>query len=630
MRKSLLLLVAGFAVLACKSAPHVARGRESGEPMEIGQSWDVCTLVGPQNQRPGIYGTDLGYSVPNPSDGQLAMLFGDSWAAQTDVCAYPVSPADDLQGALPLQRPSVLSVGQPTAAAAQACDSFGYALEDASDPTSWSRIHVYKDPSSRSQDNMLNTGMLRTPVAAWQDGQHVFGAFVRDEATRCKVSTDCPPQMLCSSDPDYPGKHVGACQPNISVIEDADPRYCVTADDCPALNLCNDLDTGRCVAAKPFTVQRDGQSLSPDWYDDDPRRGMALNVYLATALWPDRAADYGTGFRFATNKFINMTARTVTHFDPEHPENNDYSAGTETLLIWGRPAFVTTKGFQAFPFLLYQPLAGLLNEQGLIHWAPRYFAGYSPDGGPQWSDIEADAQPLYGVDENLVQRGGHWAWDWKQPEVDYLEQMSVAWVAPLARWVMLYSGDPPAFAVADPASGEKLPPAHPQAVPGAIYLRSAAHPWGRARVDAPASQAFTPARPVLTRRMMAKYLACDDDAKDHSECGPQRETHDPDDLLRAIGDWTTELTPGDWLNVSAECIAGNTALGVQNSLEDDSSGHLYGANIIEQWTEDVSDRAPGLAERQRAVELYWNVSTWNPYAVQLVKTQLRGTPEQIE
>jgi hypothetical protein len=77
-------------------------------------------------------------------------------------------------------------------------------------------------------------------------------------------------------------------------------------------------------------------------------------------------------------------------------------------------------------------------------------------------------------------------------------------------------------------------------------------------------------------------------------------------------------------------LAGNTALGVQNSLGDDSSGHLYGANIIEQWTEDVSAKLTNLRTGQRAAELYWNVSTWNPYSVVLVKTQLRGNADGLE
>jgi hypothetical protein len=638
MKKSRLwavLLFAAALVVGCKSEPpHVTPGKPGGTPTVVGQSWDVCALVGPQRERPGIYGTDLGITVPTQVAGadapQLAMLFGDTWAAQTDVCAYPVMKADDWQANVPAQRPAVLTAGQPAAAAADACGTLQYPVDDPSDPTTWPRIHVYEDPIDRSPDNQLDTGMLRTPVAAWTDGQHTFGAFVRDEAARCSASTDCPAQMVCSTDPAYTGKPIGACQPNVSLTEDADPKFCVTDDDCPQLNLCADLDSGLCLATAPFTVQRDGQSISPTWYDEDPRRGIALRLYLATALWPDRASDYGTGFRFVTNKFVNVTARTVAKFDPANPSNNDYTPGTDALLMWGRPSFVATKGFQSFSFLLYQPLAGMLDEQGNIRWAPKFFAGYDDAGNPRWSDVEADAQPVYGVEENLVADNGQLAWSWKKPEFDYVEQMSVAWVAPLQRWVMMYGGDPPAFGVTDPKSGEKLMTAHAQSIPGAIYLRSAAHPWGRAVRDADAKQGFDDARPVLTRDAMAKYLACDDDMKSPVGCSPQTDTHDPDDLFSAVAGWTTQLTPDDWASVTATCLAGNTALDVQNSLGDDSAGHLYGTNIIEQWTDDVSDSVSGLKSGQRAVELYWNVSTWNPYSVVLVKTQLRGNAERLE
>jgi hypothetical protein len=615
--------------------PHVTPGATAGTPKVVGQSWDVCALVGPQRERPGIYGTDLGITVPTPvpsAEGQpqLAMLFGDSWAAQTDACAYPVMKADDLFTFVPAQRPNVLVVGQPQAAAAAACGTLQYPLDNPADATTWPRIHVYKDPLNRSPDNQLDTGMLRTPVAAWTDGQHTFGAFVRDESARCSASSDCPSQMVCSTDPAYTGKKIGSCQPNIALTEDADPKFCLTNDDCPDLNLCADLVTGVCLATAPFTVERNGQQTSPSWYADDPRRAIALRLYLATALWPDRASDYGTGFRFVTNKFVNVTARTITRFDPANPANNDYTPGTDTLLMWGRPSFAATKGLQSFPFLLYQPLAGLLDEQGNLRWAPKFFAGYDEAGNPRWSDVEADAQPVYGIDENLIDHNGQLSWSWKKPEFDYVEQMSTAWIAPLQRWVMIYGGDPPAYIVADPKSGEKLMPAHAQSIPGAMYLRSAAHPWGRATRDANASQAFEDARPVLTRDAMAKYLACDDDMQTPVGCSPQTETHDPDDLLSALGGWTTQLTPDDWLSVTATCLGGNTALGVQNSLGDDSAGHLYGANIIEEWTDDVSASVSGLKSGQNAVELYWNVSTWNPYSVVLVKTQLRGNAERLE
>jgi hypothetical protein len=320
----------------------------------------------------------------------------------------------------------------------------------------------------------------------------------------------------------------------------------------------------------------------------------------------------------------------VSKFDPSNPANNDYTPGTDTLLMWGRPTFVARQGFQAFAFLLYQPLAGLLDEQGNLRWAPKFFAGYDEQGNPRWSDVEAEAQPIYGVEDNLAEREGQLAWSWKKPEFDYVEQMSVAWVAPLQRWVMLYGGDPPAFAVSDPKSGEKLAPAYPQPIPGAVYLRSAAHPWGRMQRDSDRRQGFDDARAVLTRDAMARFLACDDDMQTPSGCTPQSPGPSAGDLLRTVAGWTTQLTPEDWASVTATCLAGNTALGVQNSLGDDSSGHLYGANIIEQWTEDVSAKLTNLRTGQRAAELYWNVSTWNPYSVVLVKTQLRGNADGLE
>jgi hypothetical protein len=41
-------------------------------------------------------------------------------------------------------------------------------------------------------------------------------------------------------------------------------------------------------------------------------------------------------------------------------------------------------------------------------------------------------------------------------------------------------------------------------------------------------------------------------------------------------------------------------------------GFLYSANIIEQWTRPAG----------RAVDIYWNASTWDPYRVILLKTRI--------
>ena len=47
------------------------------------------------------------------------------------------------------------------------------------------------------------------------------------------------------------------------------------------------------------------------------------------------------------------------------------------------------------------------------------------------------------------------------------------------------------------------------------------------------------------------------------------------------------------------------------------NGFFYGANIIDAYTAD--DGAGGM-------DIYWNVSTWNPYGVLFLRTNLRPGP----
>ena len=64
------------------------------------QTWDLCRLVGPANNVPGVYGTDLGFSFSQPlgaSDSKLVLLFGDTLRTDSSVCDYPPSGQDDLR-----------------------------------------------------------------------------------------------------------------------------------------------------------------------------------------------------------------------------------------------------------------------------------------------------------------------------------------------------------------------------------------------------------------------------------------------------------------------------------------------------------------------------------------------------
>jgi hypothetical protein len=584
----------------------------------------VCTWAGPASNRPGIFGTDLGYEAPLPaaaagSSESIQLLFGDTFVRASDDCKYPSKGQDDLPGRIPLIKPESLTAGQPGSGQGD-CDMLQYTIDNPDDATGWRRIRVFADASEHSDERALDTGLDRTPLTAWGDGTHTFMMFYKDEYPRCDSDAQCPTDMACTQDPGYSGKRIGGCEPSVSLSDDASPVLCLEANDCLQPAACNDLDRGVCVARAPFNAQRDGQALPLDWQNIDPRDGLARNVRITSAFWPDRPEDYATGFEFVTHKFINVAARTVAHFDPSNPEQNDYRPGTETLLLWGRASFVGHDGYQTLPFLLYQPLANFIDANGRIAWAPKFFAGYDASGNPSWSDSEADAQPIYGVDENLTQVAGRWRWDFKYPEMDYINQMSTSFVPELGRWLMLYGGE---VTHAADAGADALPKrTHPQSIPGAFYLRSAQHPWGRARASDPLEQGFSQPRPVLTPTAMAKDLACRED-QPAGECNPDLpQTHS--DVLSSIASAITDFSGLDALDATGKCSAGGELIDSQYT-DYDEGGHMYGAAIIQSWSTDVSASVPDLAPNDRAVELYWNVSTWNPYQALLVKTQLRAS-----
>jgi hypothetical protein len=355
-----------------------------------------------------------------------------------------------------------------------------------------------------------------------------------------------------------------------------------------------------CLATS--VAERPG-AFSPSWYRNDPRNLATHTIDIAARAWPDRPGDYAIVHRFETNRFLNVTARTIAHFDAAHPEKNDYRPGSHTLLVFGRAAFFTTNGVQALPFLLYQPLEALRGDLRAVRWAPRFFAGYDSRGAPRWSELESDAVPVYGTERRM--RSGRA--EWTEPEFDYVNQMTVSYVEPLRQWIMLYGGDVPAFMIRDPHTGKTPDPIYAQPSAGAIHLRAAAHPWGRFRNDRTRYTGWSSPEPVLTRAEAARYLACPDEGGEALPgCLPESET-------------VPKLPP-----LSPQCMAGAVALRIQTDLAGNRIGRLYGANVIEEWTRDRTADTDGLAEDERVVDVYWNASTWNPYQVVLFETELKG------
>lgn len=594
-------------------------------------TWDVCRLLGPKSQLPGLYGTDLGYTAPLPGSDRLAVLFGDTWSEAGDACQYPVTPFDDLQATLPLVRPAAANAGPPSAEArAQTCADFGYTIDDASDPKSWRRIRLFATPEDLAAGHAFESGALRTPVAAWTANRsrpadaQLFALFHRSDLARCAGTSECPQGMFCSNDAARGAVALGQCTQPVALGEQPLPQLCRTDDDCGTASRCN-LDAGAiCVTDTPFTFDLGGQPVSPSWYRDDARLGAAHTLYVGKAFSRERPEDYVVSHRFVTRRFINAVARTVAHFDPGNPDANDYRPGDHTLLLWGRPAFVSTQGEQSLPFLLFVPLAELTDPVN-PRWVPRFFAGYGPDGNPRWSGVEQDAVPVYGTEAELKRgKDGGQTLVFREPELDYVNQTSVAFVEPLRRFVMFYGGDVPAWLVMDP-DGNVREPVHLGPAPGAIHQRSARHPWGRARRDDPPEDGWTSPQAVLTRETAAPYLACGSGTDKLPGCTDESDENNPLDLLATIAERATD-EPSDTLDVTAQCVEGSVALAAQTAASGDPIGRLYGTALIEEWTADVSAQLPDLGPNERAVELYWNVSTWNPYQVVVMKTQLRGHP----
>ena len=615
-----LVVVLPLVALACGSPADEAMGPATGAMAKAtitAASEPLCSLVGPQNEQPGVYGTDLGFTVPMEAgeNSPLWVLFGDTWGEAGDACQYTPDTNDDLLGMLPAAPPSGMQP-QPSGAAPGSCGMLTYELTDPGDATTWTRAHLYADEEARAAGQVLPLGFLRTPVGAFRDAWAVYGLFHRAEPAACSAQGDCPQGMLCSSQID--GMQLGSCVPLPGAPAGGAATICRDDADCGP-TTCEVTTQGMCLTRSPFKIYTDAGETTPDWYESDARKGLAQALYVARKT-PDESGDFVATQRFVTHRFLNLSLRTVAFFDAGNPVNNDYRPGHHTLLGFGRPSFVAQGGAQSLPFLFYVTLPQRADEP--LDFTPHFFAGVDAAGRPRWTLVEEEAQPIYGQ-ARLVSQDGATRIQFPQPEFDYVNQMSVSFVEPLQRWVMLYGGDLPTFMVAD-AYGQRIPQRVAQPVPGAIHMRTAVHPWGdpgSAAAGAADISGWTAPRAVLTRTDAAQYMVCADDpavAAEMPGCLQTGDPHGPLDLVNTLMNYASELSPDAFAEVTNTCLEGQVVDAVQDELSGSSVGRLYGVNIIDSWTTPVAAQEKDSA----GAELYWNVSTWNPYQVVLVRTTL--------
>jgi hypothetical protein len=257
------------------------------------------------------------------------------------------------------------------------------------------------------------------------------------------------------------------------------------------------------------------------------------------------------------------------------PFGNDYRPGKGALLVWGRPFFNAEEGRQSQLYLMVHPLPVRRAHDGEWRFRPWYFAGVTRSGLPLWSRVQGRAKPL-ALDGEI---GGS-----PFEEQPLVNQFSVSWVGgSIRKWVMLYSGNTADYLILDPAN------ARPGPEPGSVRIRYADHPWGP----------WSPPQPHLLEGL-------------------------PDQIGAAVGPGGVLFHPACQDAPGAPCAESDPVRPIDSFLpgcppvgRTFDRGFFYGANIIDAYTE---------ADGSGGMNLYWNLSTWNPYAVLYLKTNLKPGP----
>lgn len=496
-----------------------------------GATQAIAPLAGPQatkaagQQHIGFYGTDLGFTMLH--NGQLRIVFGDSWAARWLPSIGPVG--DDAQGTFCLSAVNCPSGGVPLATGD---DVTAYA-DSRAGREAWERpgppivfrrnalglvapIAVHQGGASGP---VLDMGILNTPVAVFGNGladanATAYGIFIRDEAVACEST--CASGWACDKgwlgvDPKgaacklgvlgctAPSGHGGIC------VDAASPRWDASAD-------------GRLKSA--VTRLRVGSS------------DAARDEVYYTQAWD-------------THRFRNLSAAAATTPD-----------GKSKVYLWGYPWFMSTR---SHPSRLYFAMVDMPAQDpragGSFEWKPRFYAGQDASGQPRFSERETDAAPL----QEAPAASAH--------STDVLNQISVRFVPQLGKWVMLFGGD-----IDDELVKQEPGLVHdPQ---GAIKIRFASQAWG----PWSAPQVLFEGGNLATARGGA---------------------YEPGGILHS-----PHCKP------PSRCIPGEPLWNLL--FRRNEPGHLYGANLIPEWTVDGGT----------SVDLFWNVSTWAPYQVFLMRSTI--------
>lgn len=445
-------------------------------------------------------------------------------------------------------------------------------LTDPNDPDVLERLEVFRGGES------LQMGYGQVPVGAYSDGRNLVAIAGRGGTIPCTPEARSPVAACRGPLSDHPSlwnwlsadglrctQTLGECSPPLNGIATA--CELATGTPCNPLlgQVCLPTETGLCV--DPSSSQNIGTPTSEVY--------TAANELEFAIQDPDEPGRYESVATLRTNKFINPTSRTVKRFNGL-PFAYDYRPGSGALLVWGRPGFAAEQGRQAQIYLMVHRLPIRRAANGRWRFHPWYYAGVHPRSGfPIWSLQQRRAKPLPldgTVDGSPFEQ---------QPLVN---QFSISWVGgTIRKWVMLYAGNLADYLLLDPAN------ARPGEGPGSVRIRFADHPWGP----------WSPAEPHLLEGAPGQV---------GSPLGPGGVLFSPlcvDQPGAPCAD-SDPIRPIDFF------FPGCRPIGIRFDR-----GFFYGANIIDAYTEP---------DGHGGMNMYWNVSTWNPYGVLFLKSNLQPGP----
>jgi hypothetical protein len=520
-----------------------------GQTTVLGPFTGVGAKLHPRNTAPQLinyYGTDLGWSYEH--DGKLHFLFGDTAATEK---------------------------GEPIEASSKGLydDSFGTIdLAEWPDParitpTNIPPLYLGQNPGT-TEVSAINPGhameSFKTPLGGFSNGRDQFGLFFASKPKGCRVDSDCSNGLTCDTGLGFIGERY-----------DTDKGATVACVD--GTQACN-ADTMVDSAGKPVA----GTGLCIDakssaWAATEVGRVSAIgfkNLVGVRSTSDPRL--YTTIYEWNTNRFSNVTPRTVKDFVPARGAgraNQDYRnadgvGGNQRVFLWGRPGFIGV-GARGRTLALYFAYADMPAGPKSA-WTLHYYTGTDAKGAPQFSPSETAATAA-DLDSKRV---GVQA----EEPYDVVDQMSIAWVEPLKKWVMIYGGgliSLPGPILTQCGVLEFFVRAECKDVVignGAIRMRTADDPWGP----------WTPPQDILVAGDPAK-------SPPELQYGPGGVLRHPDCKDPTCAEST------DWEGVDPR-----------------EYGFLYGVNIIEQWTRPAGE----------GVDIIWNASTWDPYRVFLARTRI--------